>query len=225
MSDYKRQTQKGFSLIELIVVITVIAILAAIAVPVYKKYTLTAKMSSVVPALTGIVEKAKVFYSQHGRVPDAYELGFPAVGTGQNTSINDATAADIIGEYYIPGSATAGFGQGLTVYIGGSPGCGIGTNAGIISVYLDAEKLGFDSDVATTAISGFQSNGGVSFWMEYGIVNGTFSVQCVYAYGTESTSGIDNLVPGCVNANLTSSWDWTQFNEWVVWQLPPGQCS
>ncbi|NMM14009.1 MAG: prepilin-type N-terminal cleavage/methylation domain-containing protein [Rhodoferax sp.] len=61
----KRNMQKGFTLIELMIVVAIIGILAAVALPAYQDYTIRAKVSEVIlagsSAKTAVAEAAQVY--------------------------------------------------------------------------------------------------------------------------------------------------------------------
>ncbi len=76
-----KQTQKGFTLIELMIVVAIIGILAAVAIPAYSDYTRKARFSEVV-SLTGSFKTAvELCVSEQGfQTGDA----ITACGNGSN---------------------------------------------------------------------------------------------------------------------------------------------
>ena len=84
--------QKGFTLIELMIVVAIIGILAAVALPAYQDYTARAKVSEVVLAAstcrTAISEA-----SQTGFSGDGVANGF---GCGENTASNTTAPSQYV---------------------------------------------------------------------------------------------------------------------------------
>ncbi|ENW1286386.1 pilin, partial [Neisseria gonorrhoeae] len=79
--------QKGFTLIELMIVIAIVGILAAVALPAYQDYTARAQVSEAILLAEGQKSAVTEYYLNHGEWPK------------DNTSAGVASASDIKGKY------------------------------------------------------------------------------------------------------------------------------
>ncbi|HGG9727200.1 TPA: pilin [Neisseria meningitidis] len=80
--------QKGFTLIELMIVIAIVGILAAVALPAYQDYTARAQVSEAILLAEGQKSAVTEYYLNHGKWP------------GDNSSAGVASSAtDIKGKY------------------------------------------------------------------------------------------------------------------------------
>ncbi|MBH1486588.1 pilin [Stenotrophomonas sp. C-A] len=64
------KNQKGFTLIELMIVVAIIAILAAIALPAYSNYTKKAKVSEVILAASSLRTDISEYVASNNKLPD-----------------------------------------------------------------------------------------------------------------------------------------------------------
>jgi type IV pilus assembly protein PilA len=70
-----KQIQKGFTLIELMIVVAIIGILAAVALPAYQDYTVRAKISEVILAMSACRTSITEVYQTGGTPPAANSWG------------------------------------------------------------------------------------------------------------------------------------------------------
>ncbi len=95
-----KQMQKGFTLIELMIVVAIIGILAAIAIPAYQNYTIRAQVTEGLTLADGWKTSVSEFYAQNGT--------FPATSTTTAASANNTTM-------FVTGASTGKYVSGIAM--------------------------------------------------------------------------------------------------------------
>ena len=110
-----KRIQQGFTLIELMIVVAIIGILAAVALPAYQDYTVRAKMSEVILALSACRTSITEVYQSGGtNTPSANSWGCEQSGSSKYVQ-SVTTSADGVVTATIQNISTAVNGQVVTL--------------------------------------------------------------------------------------------------------------
>jgi type IV pilus assembly protein PilA len=100
-----KNIQKGFTLIELMIVVAIIGILAAIAIPAYSDYTKRAKVTELVTAASACKASVSEYFQAQGAYPaNIDEAGCSAVATAKMGALTLGAAGQITVPSAIPGA-------------------------------------------------------------------------------------------------------------------------
>jgi type IV pilus assembly protein PilA len=101
-----KMIQKGFTLIELMIVVAIIGILAAIAIPAYQDYTIRAQVTEGINLGDAVKVAVADYYTQNGAFPAANlmtlapaGLGFAAPSTGKYGTVDIVAGGQIVATF------------------------------------------------------------------------------------------------------------------------------
>jgi len=121
-----KSVQKGFTLIELMIVVAIIGILAAIAIPAYQNYTIRAQVTEGLNLADAWKTSLSEFYAQNGQMPTAV--------TNTATGANQTTM-------YTKGATTGKYVGGVTVVNGAIQITYSATGGYVANKKIDTNKL------------------------------------------------------------------------------------
>jgi type IV pilus assembly protein PilA len=129
-AQMKANVQKGFTLIELMIVVAIIGILAAVAIPAYQDYTAKAQTSEVFAMMDGLKTKIEM------------ELSSGACPANASAAVGDiGKAADLKGKY-TASVTVAGTAPSCTVEIKTNNDDSVNTNVKNVTVTFTRTESG-----------------------------------------------------------------------------------
>jgi len=114
----KQTIQKGFTLIELMIVVAIIGILSAVALPAYQDYTARAQVSEIIVLSSGVKSAMSEYHADKGTWPvdnTAAGVAAPTQISGKYVESVTVAANVITGLMKTAGVATGVSGQNMVI--------------------------------------------------------------------------------------------------------------
>lgn len=151
--------QKGFTLIELMIVVAIIGILAAIAIPNFLRYQAKSRQAEAKTNLGGVFVAQTSYYGEQSRYGDFAQIGYALAGAGNRYTYRSGLAT----------TPTGGGGQGgATVNADQLPaGVGIVANDGQGTAALRSGNQAGNSATpgfTATAVANLDNDGTIDQW-------------------------------------------------------------
>ncbi|MFH2140102.1 MAG: prepilin-type N-terminal cleavage/methylation domain-containing protein [Pseudomonadota bacterium] len=141
-----KQVQKGFTLIELMIVVAIIGILAAVAIPAYSDYTKKAKFTEVIQATQAVKTAVEICASDLGDVADC-DAG--SNGVPDTLGATAETTTPVVGKYVTYLSTTNGTITAKAISTIDGSTSGQGATYVLVPTYSDTAGVKWTLDTAT----------------------------------------------------------------------------
>lgn len=156
------QGQKGFTLIELMIVVAIIGILAAIAIPNFLRYQAKSRQAEARTNLGGIFVAETAYFGETSRYGDLGEVGFALAGATSNRYTYRSGAA----------GAAGGANNGGTSTINAAPSFMISAYTGLGTAGNFDSTGAADPAFSASAAADLDSDGTIDGWFVNDVKDG-----------------------------------------------------